>query len=512
MRSFPGFRTTDGGNTAAIQFSSKNILLKGAFMHSTTRTVTGTISTSNSPLRQEGKIYRAKVGTFVSSLIGIGVLGCAAQCAYGGQVGPPDNGNSADGDGALWVIGNRQGNGTENSAYGYAALYFTETGTGNTAVGYNSMAGNNGGGYNTAIGDSSLSQTTGSENTAVGYWALMYATGDQNTGVGYQALVNSAANSNTALGWQSLSADTTGADNTAAGSSTLAFNTTGGNNAAFGYGALYHNNASDNTAVGWQSLNANSSGSDNTVSGAQAMLFNTTGYQNSAVGFDALLDNSTGNSNAAVGTSALSGNTTGSDNIAMGYQAGFRLTTGSNNIDFGNVGVAGESGTIRLGTPGTHAAAYIAGISTSHLTGAAVYVNSSGQLGVLASSERYKTAISPMAAAPDKVQQLRPVTFHLKSEPRGALQYGLIAEEVERVYPDLVIRDERGVVQGVRYDELTSILLKEVQQQHKELERQRDIFGEQIAILKKQAAENPRHAPQEVKGQGPTGVGGLPAN
>jgi hypothetical protein len=470
-------------------------------MHTTTRTVTSTISAIKNPIRHErsagptyrspgavrheGKRHRAKVGTFVSSLIAIGALGGVAQCAYGGQVGPPNNGNSADGDGALWVIGNGQGSGTNNSAYGYAALYFTEAGSNNTAVGYDSMAGNNGGSYNVAIGAESLSQSTGSENTAAGYWALMYATGNQNTGVGYQALLNSEANSNTAFGWQSLTADSTGADNTAAGSSTLAFDTTGGNNAAFGYGALYRNNGSDNTAVGWQSLNANSSGSDNTVSGAGAMLLNTTGYQNTAAGFEALFSNN-GNNNTASGLEALFSNTSGGGNIAMGYRAGYNLTTGSNNIDFGNVGVSGESGAIRIGTSGSQTTAYIAGISATQLTGAAVYVTSTGQLGVLASSERYKTAISPMVSAPDKIQQLRPVTFHLKTEPNGALQYGLIAEEVERVYPDLVIRDDRGVIQGVRYDELTSILLKELQQQRKDLEHQRDTFGEQIAALKKQ--------------------------
>jgi hypothetical protein len=165
----------------------------------------------------------------------------------------------------------------------------------------------------------------------------------------------------------------------------------------------------------------------------------------------------------------LFANTGGSNNIALGDYAGGNLTSGSNNIDIGNQGMTGESGTIRIGADSTPSRTFIAGIDTTHLTGAAVYVSSSGQLGVLASSERYKTAIAPMGSSSDKLAQLRPVTFHLKSEPQGALQYGLIAEEVDKVYPDLVIRNEAGQIEGVRYDELAPILLKEVQQQHQAL-------------------------------------------
>jgi hypothetical protein len=156
----------------------------------------------------------------------------------------------------------------------------------------------------------------------------------------------------------------------------------------------------------------------------------------------------------------------------MGYNAGSQLTSGNNNIDIGNIGVAGESARIRIGTSGSQQATYIAGISTAKVTGSAVYVTSTGQLGTLASSERYKTAIAPMASASERLRELRPVTFHLKTDPKGAIQYGLIAEEVAQVYPELVIRDEAGTVDGVRYDELAPILLSEVQQQQKKIETQ----------------------------------------
>jgi hypothetical protein len=188
--------------------------------------------------------------------------------------------------------------------------------------------------------------------------------------------------------------------------------------------------------------------------GHHSLYDNTTGYHNTDEGAQAIFANTTGSNNTALGLDSLFSNTTGSNNIAVGVSAGYNLTTGGNDIDIGNKGTAGESGAVRIGTAGTHTATYIAGISTAHVTGAAVYVTSTGQLGVLASSERYKTAIMPMGKSSQKLQRLRPVTFHLKTDPAGALQYGLIAEEVNKIYPDLVIRDESGTIQGVRYDEL----------------------------------------------------------
>jgi hypothetical protein len=183
----------------------------------------------------------------------------------------------------------------------------------------------------------------------------------------------------------------------------------------------------------------------------------------------ALFGNKTGNYNTASGTDALYSNTTGSANIAEGYRAGYNLTTGSNNIDIGNLGVAAESGVIRIGTSlptALQIATYIAGIYNVALSGNAVVVTSTGQLGVAAvSSERFKTAIAPMGSESDKLGQWRPVSFKLKSDATGTRQYGLIAEEVAKVYPELVIRDEKARIDGVRYDELAPMLLNEVQQQ-----------------------------------------------
>jgi Chaperone of endosialidase len=293
---------------------------------------------------------------------------------------------------------------------------------------------------NTASGvDALVFNSVGTQNSAFGFDALTTNdSGGQNAAVGYQALTNSTVSGNTAVGWQALSSDSTGSSNTAVGSSALAFNQTGTTDVAVGYGALYRNTASSNTAAGWQSLNANTTGAGNTASG----------------------------------TSALQSNTTGDNNIAEGYQAGFNQTTGSNNIDIGSVGVAGESNVIRIGTKGTHKVTVIAGINSSKVTGSAVYVTTTGRLGVLASSERFKTSIAPIGDSTEKLQQLRPVSFHLKAEPKGAVQYGLIAEEVAKVYPELVIRDEKGRIDGVRYDELAPMLLNEVQQQQQKIDAQ----------------------------------------
>jgi hypothetical protein len=149
------------------------------------------------------------------------------------------------------------------------------------------------------------------------------------------------------------------------------------------------------------------------------------------------------------------------------------------------VGVAAESNTIRIGTKGTHKATVIAGINSSKVTGSAVYVTTTGRLGVLASSERFKTGIAPIGDGTEKLQRLRPVSFHLKAEPKGAVQYGLIAEEVAKVYPELVVRDDKGRIDGVRYDELAPMLLNEVQQQ----QSKNAVQDAEIRDLKQQMAE-----------------------
>ena len=161
------------------------------------------------------------------------------------------------------------------------------------------------------------------------------------------------------------------------------------------------------------------------------------------------------------------------------------LSSGSNNIDIGNEGDSGDAGIIRIGTAGKETKTFIAGIVDSKLTGNEVVITAAGQLGVKASSERYKTDIAPMGSVSEKLRQLRPVSFHLKTNPEGEVQYGLIAEEVANVYPELVIRDASGRIDGVRYDELAPMLLNEVQKEHEHALAQ----DAQISELKAQLAE-----------------------
>jgi hypothetical protein len=258
----------------------------------------------------------------------------------------------------------------------------------------------------------------------------------------------------------------------------------------------------DNTSVGTNAFHG-AGGANNTGFGFQALYSNSTGKGNAAQGVNALYSNTTGIRNLGIGSNALYGNVSGSYNVALGFNAGYDQTTGNDNIYLNNVGVAGESQALRLGTQGTAGVvgsgiltAYIAGIATSQVTGSAVYVTSSGQLGVLASSERFKTDVETMQGANDKLAQLRPVTFKLKTDSSGAVQYGLIAEEVAKVYPELVIHGADGRIDGVRYEELTPILLHEVQRQRQQLAAQAVRFRDmQHEIAQMRAALTKLNAP-----------------
>ena len=252
-----------------------------------------------------------------------------------------------------------------------------------------------------------------------------------------------------------------------------------------------------NTVSGFEALYSNTNGNSNTAAGDLALYYNTSGYHNTASGSNSLFSNTTGVGNVAFGLEALYSNTSGSNNIAVGTNAGYYLTQGSNDIDIGNQAVAGESATVRIGAAGSQTATYIAGIENAKVTGSAVYVTASGQLGVLASSERYKTAIAPMGASTEKLQELRPVSFHLKADPKGALQYGLIAEEVAKVYPELVIRDGAGKIDGVRYDELAPMLLNEVQSMQWEIAELKEINKSMQAVIAKMQDKDQRVAMRE---------------
>ena len=302
---------------------------------------------------------------------------------------------------------------------------------------------------------------------------------------------------NTGMGSGSLSAligtptcvtPPSGCSNTASGEVALGRNSTGNYNTAIGVLALFNNVDGDyNTATGYAAFLG--AGTSNTADGAFAMQNAATGSDNTAVGFQALNGSptapfGTGSENTAIGDQALFSYTSGSGNTALGYQAGMNLTTGSDNIDIGNKGAAADNKLIKIGTEGTQKKTFIAGIYEVSVTGSPVYIASNGQLGTVVSSERFKTAIEPMGADTAKLAQLRPVTFHLKTDPKGALQYGLIAEEVAKVYPELVILDAKGRIDGVRYDELAPMLLNEVQNQ----QRANAAQAARIASLEQQLA------------------------
>jgi hypothetical protein len=363
--------------------------------------------------------------------------------------------------------------GVTNTSYGAFALSSNPSGSLNSAFGFQALSSTTSGFQNTAIGATAMTENTvGDANTAVGYQTMFNNhDGSGNTAVGAAALGNNSSGfSNTAVGVQAMAVSTAASENTASGAYTLYYNTTGSDNTVSGFQALNSNrDGNNNAAVGAQALFSNTNGSSNTASGNRTLYRNTTGFHDTATGAESLFSNTTGNINTAIGYEALFSNTTGSNNIAVGMNAGYNLTHGANNIDIGNEGVAGESGRIRIGTASSQTATYIAGIENTKVTGSAVFITSSGQLGVLASSERYKTGIAPMGAGTEKLQELRPVSFHLKSDPNGPVQYGLIAEEVAKVYPELVIRDEAGKIQGVRYEELAPMLLNEVQMQAAEI-------------------------------------------
>jgi len=259
-----------------------------------------------------------------------------------------------------------------------------------------------------------------------------------------------------------------GGGNTAEGADALANRTTGIWNTALGFQTLFHNTTGNtNTATGFQALFTNVDGVRNTATGLRALL-NNTGDSNVGTGWQALIANTVGDANTAIGSNALVRNTSGNDNVAVGTDAGCNLTTGDNNIDIGNNGVADESMTTRIGSAGFQSRAFIAGVIGAPVTGSTVVVNAAGQLGVLPSSERFKDEIKPMDKASEVVLALKPVTFRYKQDvdPKETPQFGLVAEEVAKVNPDLVTRDAKGEIYTVRYEAVNAMLLNEFLKEH----------------------------------------------
>lgn len=334
----------------------------------------------------------------------------------------------------------------------------------NTAVGANALSGITSGGGNTALGSQALSATTsGSSNTAAGQRALWF--------------------------------NTTGHHNVAVGNDVLYSNTTGFNNTASGWEALHRNvDGERNTAMGDGALRNNTSGNANTAVGTSTLFLNTTGGYNIAMGDKTLFKNSSGSRNTAFGDFALYQNQTGWRNVAVGNRAGL-WSTGSDNVLLSHEGVAAESGTIRIGTQGTHTRAFIAGIrgvTTGTADAVTVLIDSQGQLGTVSSSQRYKEDIRDMADASRRILKLRPVLFRYKEASASGerpLRYGLIAEEVAEVFPELVAYDEEGRPETVLYHLLGPMLLNELQRQELRLQEQDRRLAEQEQELRRLTAQ-----------------------
>jgi len=299
---------------------------------------------------------------------------------------------------------------------------------------------------------------------------------------------------NTAEGQSALLSLTTGGFNTAVGFFSLRSDTTGQFNTAIGAGTLLANIADQNTATGAGALLSNSTGSQNTASGSFALSANTTGAFNTAVGSQALLRNTVGTDNVAIGTTALSNNTQGSFNTAVGENALFFNTTGVDNVALGisagtNVITADHVICIGANVQGEDVSAtcYIGNIfGRTSAGGTAVFVNSSGKLGTATSSRRFKEDVKPMHEASDALFALKPVTFRYKKDidPAAISQFGLVAEDVEKVNRDLVVRDEQGKPYSVRYEQVNAMLLNEFLKEHRTVQEQ----GATIAELKKEIA------------------------
>ena len=308
---------------------------------------------------------------------------------------------------------------------------------GNTAEGQNALLSLSSGTYNTAVGFLSLkSDTAGQFNTATGAGALLSNLGDSNSGAGVE---------NTATGAGALLSNTTGCCNTASGAFALFSNTNSAENSAFGNNALLSNiEANDNSAFGYNALMSN------------------TGGGNTAIGSYCLISNTTGVLNTAVGVSALAAHVSGDKNTALGYVAGGNVTTANNVICIGAL----------VGGANVDNSCYIGNIWNQPGGSQAVYVNSDGKLGLQTSSRRFKDEIQPMEQASEVIYSLKPVSFRYKPEieptrPRG---FGLIAEDVEKVSPNLVTRSSDGKVNSVRYDAVNAMLLNEFLKEHRKVE------------------------------------------
>jgi Chaperone of endosialidase len=394
------------------------------------------------------------------------LLACLGLTPMAQAVGPDTEGNipgANNGEGVGVLVSRTTG--VWNTGTGFEALNHLTAGNQNTATGLRALFSDTNGGFNTATGVYSLfGNTSGFFNSATGAYALAHnTTGGNNTANGYSALYfNTQGEFNTATGFAALYRNTIGNYNTAIGHLALHFNTQGEFNTAIGNAALFHNTL----------------GNDNTANGDSALFFNTEGEVNTATGFLALYHNTTGSDNTAIGSSTLAFNTTGNENTALGIGAGNAITTANNVICIGaNVAGADVSNSCFIGN--------IRGVTTAIGDAIPVVIDSVGQLGTMSSSKRFKKEIKPMDQMSEAILALKPVTFHYKSDKAGTPQFGLIAEEVAQVNPDLVVRDESGEVYSVRYDAVNAMLLNEFLKEHRRFQEQnRKVEQQEAAIFR----------------------------
>jgi trimeric autotransporter adhesin len=379
----------------------------------------------------------------------------------------------------------------ENVCFGTNALQSVTTGTNNVALGKDALGNTTTGNNNTAIGEAALkSNVSNSGNIAIGRNALNDVVFENPaTGIG-----------SIAIGDFALARRNHGADNIAIGRNAMFDNSensvSGSDNIAIGAGSLLRLSLGvENTAIGVNALNGAKStsrgltASYNVAVGGMALYGLRNGDNNTAVGYNALAEIFSGFRNTAMGTDALTNTTTGFRNVAVGNGAGLNVTTGSDNIILGtqNHGLAAEVGAIRIGSSAFQKKAFIAGVSgvkTGLATAKTVFIDANGQLGTIKSSARYKEDIESMGSVSERLMSLRPVTFRYKEhEGDGTkpIQFGLIAEEVAEAFPELVIYDEDGKPETVRYELIVTMLLNEFQ-------KERDANQAELAKLKNDVA------------------------
>jgi hypothetical protein len=315
-----------------------------------------------------------------------------------------------------------------------------------------------------------------------------------NTAEGQNALLNlTTGGFNTAVGWLSLRGDMAGAFNTAIGAATLVLNT-GNENTAVGVGALLSNGSGfNNTAIGTLALFSNSGGYQNNAFGTAALNHHMTGSYNIAVGGFALFTDQTGAQNNAIGDSALFLNVSGGSNTAVGDSA-LLASTGNLNTALGasaGSNVTSANNVICIGAAGADLdnSCYIGniyGATIDPATATIAAIDSTGKLGTTASARRFKRDIEPMEKASDAILSLKPVIFHYKSDTKNTPCFGLIAEEVAAVNPDLVVRDKEGQPYTVRYDQVNAMLLNEFLKEHHKVEKQDCKLQEQGAMIASQ--------------------------